>query len=76
MFSSSTNIFCNSGNFTRLYQKKYQSPMSPNLKRSDTVYEILPIAELLDKSLSAGTDFSSPDLRKSDLEGFDIGEFV
>lgn len=42
MFSSSTNIFCNSGNFTRLYQKKYQSPMSPNLKRSDTVYEILP----------------------------------
>jgi hypothetical protein len=31
---------------------------------------------LLDKSLSAGTDFSSPDLRKSDLEGFDIGEFV
>ena len=34
------------------------------------------IAELLDKSLSAGTDFSSPDLRKNDLEGFDIGEFV
>ena len=34
------------------------------------------IAELLDKSLSAGTDFSSPDLRKSDLEDFDIGEFV
>ena len=34
------------------------------------------IAELLDKSLSAETDFSSPDLRKSDLEGFDIGEFV
>ena len=34
------------------------------------------IAELLDKSLSAGTDFSSPDLRKSDLEDFDIREFV
>lgn len=34
------------------------------------------IAELLDKSLSAGTDFSSPNLRKSDLEDFDIGEFV
>lgn len=34
------------------------------------------IAELLDKSFSAGTDFSSPDLRKSDLEDFDIGEFV
>lgn len=34
------------------------------------------IAELLDKSLSAGTDFSSPDLRKSDFEDFDIGEFV
>ncbi|WP_185211637.1 conjugal transfer protein TraD [Sphingobacterium mizutaii] len=34
------------------------------------------IAKLLDKSLSAGTDFSSPDLRKSDLEDFDIGEFV
>ncbi len=34
------------------------------------------IAALLDKSLSAGTDFSSPDLRKSDLEDFDIGEFV
>ena len=34
------------------------------------------IAELLDKSLSTGTDFSSPDLRKSDLEDFDIGEFV
>src|SRR5690606_1449200 len=34
------------------------------------------IAELLDKSLSAGMDFSSPDLRKSDLEDFDIGEFV
>ena len=34
------------------------------------------VAELLDKSLSAGTDFSSPNLRKSDLEDFDIGEFV
>jgi hypothetical protein len=34
------------------------------------------IAELLDKSLSAGTDFSSSDLRKSDFEDFDIGEFV
>ncbi|MGJ1528057.1 conjugal transfer protein TraD [Sphingobacterium spiritivorum] len=34
------------------------------------------IAELLDKSLSAGTDFSSPDLRKSGFEDFDIGEFV
>lgn len=34
------------------------------------------IAELLDKNLSVGTDFSSPDVRKSDLEGFDIGEFV
>jgi hypothetical protein len=34
------------------------------------------IAALLDKSLSAGTDFSSSDLRNSSLEGFDIGEFV
>ena len=34
------------------------------------------IAELLDKSLSVGANFSSPDLRKSDLEGFDIGAFV
>src|SRR5690606_1297720 len=34
------------------------------------------IAELLDKSLSAGTDFSSPYLRKSDLEDFEIWEFV
>ena len=34
------------------------------------------IVELLDKSLSVGTDFSSPDLRKSNLEDFDIGEFV
>jgi len=34
------------------------------------------IAVLLDKSLSAGTDFSSPDLRKSNLSDFDIGEFV
>lgn len=34
------------------------------------------IAELLDKSLSAGTDFSSSNLRNKDLEGFDVGEFV
>lgn len=34
------------------------------------------IAALLDKSFPAGADFSSSDLRKSDLEGFDIGEFV
>ena len=34
------------------------------------------VAELLDRSLSTGTDFSSPDLRKSDFEDFDIGEFV
>lgn len=34
------------------------------------------IAKLLDKSLSTGTDSSSPVLRKIDLENFDIGEFV
>jgi hypothetical protein len=34
------------------------------------------IAKLLDKSLSTGTDFSSPVLRKNDLESFDIEEFV
>jgi len=34
------------------------------------------IAELLDKSLPAGKDFSSSNLRNKDLEGFDIGEFV
>ncbi|WP_444843327.1 conjugal transfer protein TraD [Elizabethkingia miricola] len=34
------------------------------------------IAELLDKSLPTGTDFSSSDMRKDDVEGFDIGEFV
>ncbi|WP_312331298.1 conjugal transfer protein TraD [Sphingobacterium sp.] len=34
------------------------------------------IAELLDKSLPTGTDFSSPNFRNKDLEGFDIGEFV
>jgi len=34
------------------------------------------IAALLDKSLPAGTDFSSSNLRNKDLEGFDIGEFV
>lgn len=34
------------------------------------------IAKLLDKSLSTGTDFSSPVLRKNNLESFDIGEFV
>lgn len=34
------------------------------------------IAALLDKSLSAGTDFSSSNLRNNSLEGFDIGEFV
>lgn len=34
------------------------------------------IAELLDKSLPTGTDFSSSNLRNKDLEGFDIGEFV
>lgn len=34
------------------------------------------IAALLDKSLPAGADFSSSDLRKSDVGDFDIGEFV
>lgn len=34
------------------------------------------IAELLDRSLPAGTDFSSSDERKSDVGDFDIGEFV
>ncbi|MBN8785807.1 conjugal transfer protein TraD [Elizabethkingia anophelis] len=34
------------------------------------------IAELLDRSLPAGADFSSSDERKSSVEGFDIGEFV
>ena len=34
------------------------------------------IAELLDSSLSSETEASSSTLRKSDLEGFDIGEFV
>lgn len=34
------------------------------------------IAELLDKSLSTGTDFSSSTLRNNSWEGFDIGEFV
>lgn len=34
------------------------------------------IAALLDKSLPTGTDFSSSDLRKSDVGDFDIGEFV
>lgn len=34
------------------------------------------IAALLDKSLSAGTDFSSSTMRKNDLDRFDIGEFV
>ncbi|MCK0125100.1 conjugal transfer protein TraD [Gelidibacter sp. F2691] len=34
------------------------------------------IAALLDKSLSAETDFSSSDLRKYDVGDFDIGEFV
>jgi len=34
------------------------------------------IAELLDGSLSAEADFSSSTLRKSDLNDFDIGEFV
>lgn len=34
------------------------------------------IAALLDKSLPAGTDFGSSDLRNNDLSGFDIGEFV
>lgn len=34
------------------------------------------IAELLDKSLATGTDFSSSDLRKNDVGDFNIGEFV
>lgn len=34
------------------------------------------IAALLNRSLSAGMDFSSSTLRNKDLEGFDIGEFV
>ncbi len=34
------------------------------------------IAELLDGSLSSETDASSSNLRKNDLEEFDIGEFV
>ena len=34
------------------------------------------IAELLDSSLSSETDASSSNLRKNDLEDFDIGEFV
>ena len=34
------------------------------------------IAELLDGTFSSETDASSSTLRKSDLEGFDIGEFV
>ena len=34
------------------------------------------IAALLDKSLPAGTDFSSSSLRNRDLDGFDTGEFV
>ena len=34
------------------------------------------IAELLDSSLSSETDASSSNLRKNDLEEFDIGEFV
>lgn len=34
------------------------------------------IAELLDKSLPTGADFSSSDVRKSDVSDFDIGEFV
>jgi hypothetical protein len=34
------------------------------------------IAELLDGSLSPETDAGSSNLRKNDLEDFDIGEFV
>ncbi|WP_343031048.1 conjugal transfer protein TraD [Sphingobacterium humi] len=34
------------------------------------------IATLLDQSLSTKADVSSSDLRKSDVEGFDIGKFV
>jgi len=34
------------------------------------------IAELLDSSFSSETDASSSNLRKNDLEDFDIGEFV
>jgi hypothetical protein len=34
------------------------------------------IAELLDSTLSSEVKPSSSTLRKSDLEGFDIGEFV
>lgn len=34
------------------------------------------IAELLDSTLSSETEVGSSTLRKSDLEGFDIGEFV
>ena len=34
------------------------------------------IAELLDSSFSSETDASSSNLRKNDLKGFDIGEFV
>lgn len=34
------------------------------------------IAALLDKSVPSGMDFSSSDLRKSNLGDFDIGEFV
>ncbi|MDV4070595.1 conjugal transfer protein TraD [Elizabethkingia anophelis] len=34
------------------------------------------IAELLDSTLSSGSDDSSSTLRKSDLSDFDIGEFV
>ncbi|TDD98508.1 conjugal transfer protein TraD [Flavobacterium cellulosilyticum] len=34
------------------------------------------IAELLDSTLSSETEAGSSTLRKSDLEGFDIGEFV
>ncbi|WP_341867861.1 conjugal transfer protein TraD [Sphingobacterium detergens] len=34
------------------------------------------IAALLDKSVPSRTDFNSPDLRKSDVGDFDIGEFV
>lgn len=34
------------------------------------------IAALLDRSLHTGTDFNSSDLRKNDVSGFDIGEFV
>ncbi|WP_241313517.1 conjugal transfer protein TraD [Elizabethkingia anophelis] len=34
------------------------------------------IAELLDSTLSTGTEAGSSNLRKNDLEDFDIGEFV